>query len=125
MSWDYAKSEVRELLEVRSLRELKNEWNDVVLCALLAAYAQGWLPDWLPILPCLGLASVRKYEQRLRFWPLIFDKHNLRFDRKYLARGGNYERRRKVEAVLNWAAEDQDQELRIDWSWLERHVAFE
>ena len=125
MTWAYAKGELRELAEVRSLHELANEWNDVVLCSLLAAYAQGWVPAWLPILPFLGLASAKKYERRLAFWPQIFFRHGLHFDRKYLARGGNYGRKAKVQAVLAWAAEDQSKAITVDWAWLEQHVTFE
>lgn len=96
--------EVVELIEARSLDEVKEEFGDVlyfIYCWLYSNYKIN--------LPMIGaMNSVNKFEARLEVWEEIFTMNLLKFDPKYLVNGSNYNKVRKVRLALDMAREDQE-----------------
>ena len=58
-------------------------------------------------LPVVWKTSAKKWEKRVVMWEILFNYVGLKFDKKYLVRGGNYERKHKLERVIKMAIEDQ------------------
>jgi hypothetical protein len=102
MTWDYAKSEIQELVEeVRALNwaGISEEVGDVLL-ALGALAAQRW-QIW-DACPLIGPASQswEKFAARNAVWQRIFALHGLEFHKSVLANGSNFRKMRKVAAAL-------------------------
>lgn len=96
-------SEMKELIEARSLAEIKEEFGDVLY------FIYCWLYYRFKInLPMIGaMGSVRKFTARLHIWEDIFKMNELKFHPKYLVNGSNYTKLRKIELALDIAREEQ------------------
>ena len=53
------------------------------------------------------LGQLRK-QKKDYIWKEIFEQNNLKFNRKYLINGSNYNREDKVKMALNLAKQDLD-----------------
>lgn len=108
MTWRYAVGEVVELLvemRDRNWEGVREEASDAVLCLQLALFHQlGGRVDW-PLV--IGLKAAFKFERRLPVWERLFAAEGLRFDKRYLIGGGNYNRPAKVQAAFRLAREEQ------------------
>jgi hypothetical protein len=95
--------EVKELIEARSLDDIKEEFGDVLY------FTYCWLYSTFGInLPMIGaMGSAEKFGDRLGFWIATFEYHNLEFDPKYLINGSNYERPEKIKLALDMARKEQ------------------
>lgn len=95
--------EVKELVEARSLAEIKEEFGDVLY------FMYCWLYSKFGInLPMIGaMDSVYKFTARLDTWEKIFGNVGLEFDPKYLVNGSNYMKREKIKAALDLARKEQ------------------
>lgn len=108
MTWRYTAGEVVELwveIKLMSWSGIVDESSDVLLCTQLALYhSLGKRVSW-PLV--LGRRSAEKFSARLAVWHGIFSKEGLRFDKRYLAGGGNYAKPEKVKAALDLARAEQ------------------
>jgi uncharacterized protein YabN with tetrapyrrole methylase and pyrophosphatase domain len=103
MTWKEPKSEFKEVLEAKSLSELKEEIGDFLYSLFCAIHTSTGIS-----LPMVGTkASIEKFNSRLIVWEMIFAKNGLVFDKKYLVNGGNYARPEKVQKALDLARVDQ------------------
>lgn len=95
--------EVKELLEARSLSNLKEEFGDVLYFWYCWLYCKFGIN-----LPMVGASdSVDKFANRLIVWEGIFRQHDLKFDPKYLINGSNYEKPNKIRLALELARREQ------------------
>lgn len=103
ISWRAVKAELFELLEARSLEEIKEEFSDVMYFTLCAIQTSTGIS-----LPMSGSsATIYKVIHRLSVWEEIFNKEGLKFNKKYLVNGSNYKKIKKVELALELARKDQ------------------
>lgn len=120
MTFDYLLSEVSELAEAireRSVAHTWEEWNDVMLC-LMVWLARGLPFLWLvPIVPGLGLSSVRKFAARTQIWESILSHHGQEFRMELLQFGSNYRKQHKVARVLGMVGVTE-----VSWTWVEAKV---
>jgi hypothetical protein len=95
--------EVKELLEARTVSEMKEEFGDVLYFSYCWLYCKFGIN-----LPMFGaMDSVEKFGDRLGFWIATFEHNNLEFDPKYLINGSNYNKPEKIEAALELARREQ------------------
>ena len=92
---------------------IREEYHDV--CHHFSVWALGLGID-LELNPWFGLPSYEKTLVRIRIWKLIFEKHNVEWDRDYLDGGSNPKRMDKVEAKLIRAGVDSSE---IDWPYIQ------
>jgi hypothetical protein len=96
-------SEVKELVEARSLLEVKEEFGDVLYFTYCWLYCKFGIN-----LPLIGaMESFDKFVGRLVVWKMMFYKEGLTFNPKYLINGSNYMRKEKIDAALELARRDQ------------------
>lgn len=95
--------EVKELMEARSINDMKEEFGDVIY------FWNCWLYYTFKInLPMIGaMDSIAKFVARLEVWERIFSDYKLKFDRKYLINGSNYTKEEKRRAALDLAIKEQ------------------
>lgn len=98
MNYSYAKGEIRELFESRSIEEALSEWDDV--CCLLLLATTNKIGISFPILPFFGKGAVDRWYKRMAVWLDIFDHHSLAFNIAHLENFSNYEKKHKVEKAL-------------------------
>lgn len=103
MKWKEVYMEFKELLEARSLYEIKEELSDTIYCLLCAIHTYTNIS-----LPMLGAyPTIQKLLIRQLVWQQIFSKEMLVFDKKYLVNGSNFNKPTKVEKALQLAKLDQ------------------
>ena len=115
LDFEYVKGEWNEFVdEVRNKNYAAayDEWEDTTGCFLV--WLTGKTGISLPILPGFGLGAVVRWHERLITWEIIFGKHGVDFDKKYLVNGGNYRKRHKVEKALRLAGYEGE----IEWGWI-------
>jgi hypothetical protein len=119
MSFSYLLSEVRELIEAiveLDADHVLEEWNDVMLCALI--WLSRFLPlGWVPLRSGMGRSSVIKFEARIAVWLEIYAHHGRTFRKEYMSGGSNYRKRHKVQTALRRAGQTD-----VDWQWVEARV---
>ena len=103
MTLDFILGEVEEMVAAAregSLPHVWEEWNDVMLCTM--CWVSQFVPffQWMPILPGLGLSSVKKFAARVSTWEQIFAHHGLVFHMEYVCEGSNFRKQHKVKRVL-------------------------
>lgn len=99
LTLDQVKSEIIELLEVKTLDNFLEESNDI--CFVF----QSWLHlktqvNWPMI---WHKRSVAKMQDRLVWWEKHFQKLNLDFHPKYWKNGSNYNKPEKVDKAIGLA----------------------
>lgn len=91
--------EVREVLEARTVRDLKEEVQDVLYFALCHIGHQTGLS--LPLVGCRD--TVAKIEARLVVWEELFTQAGVPFDVAYLSGGSNHAKPEKVALAFKRA----------------------
>lgn len=104
VTWGHVVSELKELISARSILEIIEEWNDVWATFIEFVYTNYGIS--VPILNGFGKSSFIKYYNRIEKWEEIFKSNNLKFDKKYLINGGNYQRPEKVRLALEMARDN-------------------
>lgn len=95
--------EVKELIEARSLAEVKEEFGDILYFSYCWLYYKYRIN--LPMIGAMG--SVDKFTERLLEWEVIFDDNDLVFNPKYLVNGSNYKKEWKIKLALDIARKEQ------------------
>lgn len=105
MTISYILGEVRELLEAKSLAEVREEASDVLCVSQMFVFQRtGRIFNW-PML--VGDYSARKFLNRIAVWEKIFAEQGLKFSLRYIREGSNYEKPAKVARALELARWDQ------------------
>lgn len=119
LDWEYTWGEYIEFwdeVKKRNWSEARKEWDDLTGCTLV--WFTGVTGISLPLLPLCGKGAAKRWKSRLVKWELIFESHDVEFDRRYLSGGGNYRKKHKVTKALR-AAEYKGkikfEELGIEW----------
>ncbi|WP_078598505.1 MazG nucleotide pyrophosphohydrolase domain-containing protein [Evansella clarkii] len=99
ITWGYAKGELVELIESRTIADIKEEFADVCYCVLCAVHSSTGIS-----LPMVGATpTIKKVNERLSIWRDIFKENGLVFHKKYLVNGSNYKKQHKIDAALAMA----------------------
>lgn len=103
IGWKEVKGEIIEVIESKSLAEVKEEVADVLYFVYSAIEGKFGIN-----LPMIGVRpTIDKIINRLETWRGIFDEEGLDFHQKYLVNGSNHLKPVKVEKALQLARSEQ------------------
>lgn len=120
MTFSFLMGEVDELIEAcraRKMHSIWEEWNDVWYCVWSWFFSYVPAIGFIPVVPGLGLSSVRKFQKRMDGWVHICEHHKVSFNKSHLFDGSNYRKKRKVARILS-----RHGVTSIDWGWIEATV---
>ena len=105
MSFSYLLGEIEELIEEilsMNIKGIISESCDIWTCFLC------WITEITGLnVPILWEKTGRSWLIRFEYWDIIFKLNNLKFDHKYLCKGGNWYKPHKQITALNLAKKDQ------------------